>query len=252
VITQDTLSSGNATPTSPGIMGGYPSTTNGYTFIKNSDIESHISSAVMPEDSSEVTGDAVTLQLREENFEQVRSDVYAVRWTGGGGFGDPLDRSPDDINDDLENLAMTEEAAASIYGAVVIDGQVDAAATEKNRQTIMQNRLSKHNLPSTVRQGEVKHQIKPSLNVQKDGDGDYWACAKCSTDLGATDEAYKNGCIREDHPVSASNPLIGDPSRFIDDAVSFRQVFCPGCGCLVENEVAVDNDQVLNDIIMHS
>ena len=33
VITQDTLSSGNATPTSPGIMGGYPSTTNAYSFF---------------------------------------------------------------------------------------------------------------------------------------------------------------------------------------------------------------------------
>ncbi|MGR8946785.1 MAG: hydantoinase B/oxoprolinase family protein [Gammaproteobacteria bacterium] len=250
VITQDTLSSGNATPTSPGIMGGYPSTTNGYTFIKNSNIESHISSSNMPEDASEVEGDAVTLQLREENFEQRRTDVYAVRWTGGGGFGDPLDRSPEDINNDLDNMAITEEAALSIYGAVIEDGEVNEEKTAKHRESIRRGRLSRHPLPSTTRKGEVKYEISPSLNVQRDGDGDYWACAKCSTDLGPTDDAYKSGCIREDHPVSASNPLIGAPERFIDDAVSFRQFYCPGCGTLIENEVAVDSDDILSDIVI--
>ena len=117
-------------------MGGYPSTTNGYTFIKNSDIETHISNAVMPEDTSEVSGDEVTLQLREENFEQHRSDVYAVRWTGGGGFGDPLDRSAEDINSDLDNYAITEEAALSIYGAVVENGVVNEEKTAAQRQSI--------------------------------------------------------------------------------------------------------------------
>lgn len=251
VITQDTLSSGNATPTSPGIMGGYPSTTNGYTFIKESNIESYISASTMPEDTSEVEGNAVTLQLREENFEQRRTDVYAVRWTGGGGFGDPLDRTPEDINHDLDNYAVTEEAAFNIYGAVLRDGQVDVDATIANRQSIKKARLAAHNLPFNIREGEIKYQISPCLNVQYDSDGDYWACAKCSADLGPTDVAYKAGCIREDHPVSASNPLIGDPARFIDDAVSFRQFFCPGCGSLVENEVAVDHDEILSDIIIH-
>ena len=250
VITQDTLSSGNATPTSPGIMGGYPSTTNGYTFIKNSDIESHIARAEMPEDTSEVHGDEVILQLREENFEQHRSDVYAVRWTGGGGFGDPLDRSIEDINSDLDNLAITAESALAIYGAVIENGVVNEEKTVAHRQSILDERLKRHQLPCTKRGGEVKYEISPSLNVQRDADGDYWACGKCSTDLGPTDEAYKSGCIREDHAVSSSNPLIGAPERFIDDAVSFRQFFCPGCGTLIENEVAVDTDDVLSDILI--
>ena len=204
----------------------------------------------MPEDTSEVTGDAVTLQLREENFEQRRTDVYAVRWTGGGGFGDPMDRAPEDINDDLENLSVTEGAAYQLYGAVIVNGEVDIEQTAKRRQAIRDARIKKHKLPFSIRKGKVKHQIAPCLNVQHDSDGDYWACAKCSTDLGPTDEAYKAGCIREDFPVSASNPLIGDPERFIDDAVSFRQFFCPGCGNLVENEVAVDTDEILSDIII--
>ena len=59
---------------------------------------------------------------------------------------------------------------------------------------------------------------------------------------------YKNACIREDREVSSCNPLIGDPSRFIDDPVVFRQFYCCGCGALIDNEVAVTDDPVLQDI----
>ena len=58
---------------------------------------------------------------------------------------------------------------------------------------------------------------------------------------------YKAGCLEERHPAERSNPLVGDPLRFIDEAVEFRQFFCPGCGRLVENEIAVASDPLLCD-----
>ena len=87
-----------------------------------------------------------------------------------------------------------------------------------------------------------------ALHLKRDEAGTFWACAKCAAELGTASANYKDGCIREDHPVSASNPLIGEPSRFIDDAVTFRQFFCPGCGAQIDNEIAVDRDTVLHDI----
>ncbi|MDA0823494.1 MAG: hydantoinase B/oxoprolinase family protein [Proteobacteria bacterium] len=249
VITQDTLSSGNATPTSSGLMGGYPSTTNAYTFIRNSNIQQRIAASDMPDDTNQLTGDAVTLQLREENFTQHASDVYAVRWTGGGGFGDPMDRAPEDINKDLEDYSVTEATAQEVYGAVLnADGQVDVAATRERRKKIRAARVAKHAMPTVIRSGSLVFEAGSGLNVLADGDDHYWACATCSTELGLAGSNYKDGCIREDHPVSDSNPLIGAPERFIDDLVTFRQFFCPGCGRLIDNEVAVDSDPVLADI----
>jgi N-methylhydantoinase B len=249
VITQDTLSSGNATPTSSGLMGGYPSTTNAYTFIRDSNIFDMMNTACMPEDSSEVSGDPVTLQLREENFQQHGSDVYAVRWTGGGGFGDPMDRAAEDIENDLENFSITEQTAHEVYGAILLDdGIVDATATEHHRDRIRKERVEKHNLPANVRTGSLIYEASSGLNVIGDGDSQFWACAACSTELGSATDNYKNACAREDHPVSASNPLIGAPDRFIDDEVTFRQFYCPGCGRLIDNEVAVVTDPVLADL----
>src|SRR5438128_2210395 len=94
VVTQDTLSSGNAIPTSPGMMGGYPATTNAYKFKRATDILKRMAAREMPADIADVKGEDITLHLRQENFLQQPRDVYAVVWSAGGGFGDPLERDP--------------------------------------------------------------------------------------------------------------------------------------------------------------
>ncbi|MBX9606945.1 MAG: hydantoinase B/oxoprolinase family protein [Gammaproteobacteria bacterium] len=248
VITQDTLSSGNATPTSPGMMGGYPSTTNAYCFLRDTDIFERMRSRDMPEDTAEIEGREEVLQLRQENFLQHPADVYAVRWTGGGGFGDPFDRAPADIDQDLEDFAITPDAARTIYGAVLgADGKVDVEATAAERARIRRSRLNGG--AGKSRTGDLLFQASPTLDARKDAGGSYWACSKCSADLGPLHDNYKHHCIREDKPVASSNPLIGDPARYIDDDVSFRQFFCTGCGSLVDNEISVTSDPVLHDVV---
>jgi acetone carboxylase gamma subunit len=54
--------------------------------------------------------------------------------------------------------------------------------------------------------------------------------------------------VRNDLPIERSNPIVGDPRRFIDPTPQFRQFCCPGCGLLVENEIAVAGDPVLKDV----
>ncbi len=249
VITQDTLSSGNATPTSTGMMGGYPSTTNAYTFLRDTDILARMSSSHMVDDIREVTGKEEMLGLRQENFLQHKSDVYAVRWTGGGGFGDPMDRALEDIAEDLEHYAVTPEAAHTLYGAVLDDaGRLDEEASATHRAALRSARVARGARQTSTLDGAVLCEASVNLHLRHTGHGAHWACAKCATDLGPIDGNYKDGCLREDHPVEDCNPLIGDPMRFIDDAVTFRQFFCPGCGAQLDNEIAVVKDGVLKDI----
>ena len=66
----------------------------------------------------------------------------------------------------------------------------------------------------------------------------------------ALDENYKLVCLQDVRPVSDSNPLIGDPSLFVDDPVEFRLFCCPGCGTLIENEIAVATDPILRDMFI--
>ncbi|MGA8004471.1 MAG: acetone carboxylase subunit gamma, partial [Burkholderiales bacterium] len=73
-------------------------------------------------------------------------------------------------------------------------------------------------------------------------------CAKCAADLGALRDNFKDACVALEREIAAANPNIGDWRRYIDDRPVFRQFFCPGCGALVENEVARADDPVLRDI----
>jgi acetone carboxylase gamma subunit len=74
------------------------------------------------------------------------------------------------------------------------------------------------------------------------------ACARCGGVLCPARENYKAHALRIDRPIQAANPLIGDPQRFIDARVQFRQFFCPRCGGLLENEVCRADDPLLQDI----
>ena len=77
----------------------------------------------------------------------------------------------------------------------------------------------------------------------------HWlACSRCGQPLGPAQENYKLHCHRIDRPIQAANTLIGEPQRFIDDAVHFRQFCCPACGGLIENEVCRDHDSLLYDL----
>ena len=248
-IIQDTLSSGNAIPTSTGVMGGHPATTNAYTFIKDSDVLARFARGEMPDDTSQVAGESVTLGLRQQNFEQSPNDVYAVCWTGGGGYGDPFDRDPALIQADLDNGSVSRETAGALYGAVVDgDGRVDAAATATHRMSVRAARVQSDGRETTVGEGALALAAAENLNVRRSDGTLTTVCAKCDTALGPTAENYKAHCVREDRPVSASNPRVGDPHRFIDDEVAFRMFFCPGCGALIETEIATVDDPLLNDI----
>jgi N-methylhydantoinase B len=231
-------------------MGGYPATPNVYRFRKHTDILKRHKALDMIEDMDELEGEAVTLQLRQENFIQEPADVYAVTWSAAAGFGDPTDRDPYAVWVDVENRDVTAAAARSIY-CVVLDpktGAVDRAATDKLRADKRAERVKCHASQARNLSGPVVLQLTEQIDVRLEGNAPRLSCARCATDLGPTSQNYKESCIREDNPISWSNPHAGNPERFIDAEPVFRQFFCPGCGSLIENEIAVADEPLLADI----
>ena len=249
-ITQDTLSSGNATPTGTGMMGGYPGTTNEYKYVRHSDIQDRIESRKMIDDISEVVGESVTLQLRQVNFEQLPADVYSVVCSAAGGFGDPLDRDPQKVKEDVDANSVTVDGARKIYGVVIESetGELDHDATESLRTNTRNARLNGHRLNPIKANGELLLEVTENIHLRSEGGRTVYCCAKCHTEIGLLGENYKEHCIRIDKHVSKSNLLIGEPSRFIDDVPQFRQFVCPGCGTLIENEIAMKGEPLLMDI----
>ncbi len=221
------------------MMGGYPGAVNRYQFIRSSDVLEKFSNSSLVNDIRELKGETVELGLRQQDFSQEANDVYAVLWSAAGGFGDPLERDPAKVEADIHNGDVSALAAREIYG--VVHGDAKATGSEREKRRLA--RIVK--APSSQKiEGKVKVRATENLTIK----GSRWCCAKCSTDLGSLKDNYKNGCVRNDLPIEACNPIAGDPKRFIDPLPQFRQFCCPGCGLAIENEIAIESDPLLKDV----
>ena len=69
-------------------------------------------------------------------------DLIEMEMPGGGGYGDPTQREPRRVLDDLLDGYISEAAASDIYGVVVRDGALDIAATEARRAEAEGRRLA--------------------------------------------------------------------------------------------------------------
>src|SRR5437667_6435471 len=68
-------------------------------------------------------------------------DVLLMESSGGGGFGDPLERDPARVAADVGEGYVTAAAAEAIYGVVLRVGAPDATATEARRSKLHATRL---------------------------------------------------------------------------------------------------------------
>src|SRR5262249_61361751 len=68
-------------------------------------------------------------------------DVLLMESSGGGGFGDPLERDPARVAADVGEGYVTPAAAEAIYGVVFRDGTPDVSATAAKRAALRAARL---------------------------------------------------------------------------------------------------------------
>lgn len=61
-------------------------------------------------------------------------DTVTFRTAGAGGFGDPYERDPNAVLQDIGNGFVTAQGALRNYGVVVVDGHIDVTATEVARK----------------------------------------------------------------------------------------------------------------------
>lgn len=61
-------------------------------------------------------------------------ESFVFHTTGGGGWGDPFERPPELVAQDVQDGIVSREAAEAVYGVILTDDlQVDQAATEARR-----------------------------------------------------------------------------------------------------------------------
>ncbi len=249
-IEHETESSGAAIPTAPGLAAGYPACTNAYEFKRDTDILEWFRQRRLPGDIQDLRGRDELLQLRQTDIHQGPSDVYAVAFAAGAGYGDPIERDPEAVRHDVEVGDISRAAALDIFRVALIgeEPEVDPAATAALRRQAIVERLGREPRPAASPRPPVLMHVTEYLDLVSVDGARHLACARCGHALCAARLNYKAHALRIDRPIQAANPLIGDPQRFIDARVEFRQFHCPACGGLIENEVCRAEDPLLHDI----
>jgi N-methylhydantoinase B len=74
-------------------------------------------------------------------FPLERGDVLVMESSGGGGFGDPLERDPARVAADVGEGYVTPDAAEAIYGVVLRAGKPVPAATVTRRTELRATRV---------------------------------------------------------------------------------------------------------------
>jgi N-methylhydantoinase B len=124
-----------------GMFGGYPGAPSLLMLKEGTRVAEMISENKSPDQLDEVGGSGRLLPYCE--FDVGKNDVLYMRMSSGGGYGDPLEREPERVLNDVEAGIVSREEAKEIYG-VVIEGNdlvLDLAATDKLRASLRQERL---------------------------------------------------------------------------------------------------------------
>ena len=213
---------GSKFPMSEGLAGGYPGSPNAYMWIRNNGAQAGNGGASAATESAGGEKQSVDWGV----FPLMGEDALYVRWNGGGGYGDPLARPPEEVARDVREGLTSPDFAAAVYG-VAIDtgtGEADRSRTEDKRSELLAQRKNGAG-PAPVAGAPV-------------------SCKHCGQGLGGADGNWKERASVQETPMQN----LGGPYSSGGEVV-LRSFGCPGCGILLDTETAMQGDPYLHDQI---
>jgi N-methylhydantoinase B len=247
-----TTTSGALVPTTNGLFGGYPGSTNRFMVLEGSDLEEWFGRKELCDDINLLRGNSRMIASKERNIILRPADIFEVYAGGAGGYGDPLERDASAVLRDVAASEISIEAARKLYG-VVLEGEplnFKRNEVEKSRKEIFTERIGHSKMLEHGKEGLKGLPISQYLSLQKTNSTVSVVCRVCGKRLCDPSQNYKKNCVIRDARLSDANLLIDDelPLKFIEERVVFRQFFCPGCGLNIENEICRRDDEPLLDI----
>ncbi|MEM7466592.1 MAG: hydantoinase B/oxoprolinase family protein [Pseudomonadota bacterium] len=191
-------------PMSDGLAGGYPGAPNSYQWHQATNNE-------------RVSVDWGVFPLMDQ-------DSLKVRWNGGGGIGDPLQRPCAAVLADVRSGLVSNQAAREVYGVAINDDAIDRDRTESLRA-----------------RGSAKPNgsLKPA--VVANGSNHAVRCASCGAVLCDSASHWKTAVKTEELALARVFP------ESVENDVAIREYRCPQCNSLLDSELNYQNDPPLLD-----
>lgn len=250
-IRHDTASPGTLVPSGVGMWGGRPGATNKLNFWRDSDVRAKLAAGSIPQSMEDAGSDKLEIiPPRAADVRQSRDDVWAMVTCGGAGYGDPLERSLELLEEDLQLGLVTRDSVERVYGAVFApgNGTIDAAASKTRREELRAARRGSEPRERPAEAVATAVTIGETLAIADTGSGPVWCCRDCGLELGPCEHNYKEQAAVTSGPLHEAGPYI-DSRLFSDYDLEFREIACPACGALFDSEIARPEDPLLHDLV---
>ena len=232
---------GLKSPMSHGVFGGYPGCNVDYIIFRDSNGEE------LPPDLPSTTGEEETAQWGV--FDLEKNDTLYVRFMGGGGYGDPLDRDNDLVLEDILKGMISVKAAEEIFGVIFDEKEqgVNIDATLKQREKLRKTRLGGRDVTAEFNEKVVptNFPINGYLQLVKEREESYIQCTHCGNKVSSANDSWKDKVVSRKSSLSQAGPL-----RPTENGFFLREFFCPSCAALLDTEVVFQDDPPLNDKIL--
>jgi N-methylhydantoinase B len=236
MVLKSTNTAGTEQSNAHGIDGGYPGAGSQVRVLRGTDIWNELAAGRIPREDADFGGSVQHLPSKASET-LASGDVLVFFAPGGGGFGDPLDREPPRVANDVANGWVTPERAREMYGvALTPDGSADENSTAALRNKIRGARKQRSTSPWTGEDHclhpEGAHgeawRVGENLELAPGGSGTL-QCRRC----GAALSGPEGRTATAQRPMRAAGPWMalrhgGDGPNFVLEEIS-----CPACATLI-------------------
>ena len=228
------MTHGVEVPNGHGLAGGWPGATIRQTWGRDGAADGRLTG-----------GDFTVFPPKPGLMQMTNRDVFAVSWQGGGGYGDPLERAPEAVMQDVTAGAVSVEAADKVYGVVCGEG-LDLAATEQRRDAMRLERVG----GSLARDAEKMFQGAPamalseSLFLAEDRRG-WHVISKAGYILCTGSTRWRKGAVAKTWTELPDEFMI----RLHDDLAA-TTYYCPASGTLLAVDVHRRDETPLDDVVL--
>jgi N-methylhydantoinase B len=224
-------------PATMGVQGGEPGIASGFAIAGNN----------LPVETLETLDDLVgqaEIATPPAGKPLKPGEILVTASQGGGGFGDPLERDPALVLDDVLEGLVSVKGAARDYGVVIrVNGhaEVDAAATGDLRAQQRRQRIGRD--PAPRRPFSGGRRLSTHLRAVAANGGETVQCAHCGHAIGRIGEPlYPKLALREApaHERFALTEHYTGSDRF-----RIRHFYCPSCATQFDVHVALAGEPLL-------
>ncbi len=228
---------GTRAPMSLGIFGGYPGCNVGYATFREGNL------ADLPF-SRDTTEGAEVEAIQWGSVDLEKGDIQYIRFMGGGGYGDPIDREPALVLNDVLTGMVTAPVAREIYGVVVENDAIDSPATLARRAAIRAERIERSvDVGLAERQSVAPSGRRINEYLQQSSAG-ATECTWCGYEVAPAGADWKAHAVLRRDDISRAGPL-----RTAGYGYVLVEAFCPQCATLLDTDIALNDDPPLIDRI---